>query len=119
MLGRQCLEGRLLLLAFSSVYSLTVVSSHCMNIVSHWFVDACNINHIFFPNDLQFLHSAEPIAFCGPVNPVTIHIYRQTSNLRRILVDYKIVDHSDVVGAATHGFRGFDDTSFIDEHLYA
>ena len=29
--------------------------------------------------------------------------YRQVSNIRRTLVDNKIVDHSDVVGASTVG----------------
>ena len=31
------------------------------------------------------------------------HIYRQVSNIRRTLVDNKIVDHSDVVGASPVG----------------
>ena len=30
--------------------------------------------------------------------------YRQVSNIRRTLVDNKIVDHSDVVGAAPTGY---------------
>ena len=31
------------------------------------------------------------------------HIYRETSNMSRTLVDNKIVDHSDVVGASPVG----------------
>ena len=32
-----------------------------------------------------------------------VHVYRQVSNIRRTLVDNKIVDHSDVVGASPVG----------------
>ena len=31
------------------------------------------------------------------------YIYRQVSNIRRTLAGYKIVDHSDVVGASPVG----------------
>ena len=31
------------------------------------------------------------------------YIYRKTSNIRRTLIDNKIVDHSDVVGASPVG----------------
>ena len=31
------------------------------------------------------------------------HLYRQVSNISRTLVGYKIVDHSDVVGASPVG----------------
>ena len=42
--------------------------------------------------------------------------YRQVSNIRRILAGYKIVDHSDVVGASPVG--GAPTTSsFSTEHL--
>ena len=32
-----------------------------------------------------------------------IYLYRQASNIRRILIGNKIVDHSDVVGASPVG----------------
>ena len=39
------------------------------------------------------------ISKSAPANP----IYRQVSNIRRTLVDNKIVDHSDVFGASPDG----------------
>ena len=42
--------------------------------------------------------------------------YRQVSNIRRTLAGYKIVDHSDVVGASPVGAAPTT-SSFSTEHL--
>ena len=47
---------------------------------------------------------------------VTNTYYRQVSNIRRILVDNKIVDHSDVVGASPVGAAPTT-SSFSTKHL--
>ena len=47
------------------------------------------------------------------INQIT---YRQVSNIRRILVGNKIVDHSDVVGASPVGAAPTT-SSFSTEHL--
>ena len=39
----------------------------------------------------------------GLMMPWGINIYRQTSNIRRTIVDNEIVDHSDVVGVSPVG----------------
>ena len=50
---------------------------------------------LWTPNDISVdLYSSENGAWI---------IYRQTSNISRTLVDSKIVDHSDVVGASPVG----------------
>ena len=43
-------------------------------------------------------------------------IYRQVSNIRRTLAGYKIVDHSDVVGASPVGAAPTT-SSFSTKHL--
>ena len=69
------------------------------------FVDA-----IMIPNGRVRIATSEPAAGDWCLSTVSKHgfesykhIYRQVSNIRRILVDNKIVDHSDVVGASPVG----------------
>ena len=48
--------------------------------------------------DTEILQVAEMLSF-----PIEDKEYRQTSNISRTLVGYKIVDHSNVVGASPVG----------------
>ena len=51
-----------------------------------------------------FLFNKKNINCDIPLNmPYSVPNYRQVSNIRRTLMDNKIVDHSDVVGASPVG----------------
>ena len=51
----------------------------------------------------MILHQVGDKTLLETVISQLIGIYRQVSNLRRTLVGYKIVDHSDVVGVSPVG----------------
>ena len=75
-----------------------LISDQSIHILLLWQWSTCTCNHCNVSSNMTVIHKM--YNFLDQISPF---IYRQVTNISRTLVGYKIVDHSDVVGASPVG----------------